>query len=139
AAGELVEAAARARARGALSVSVSALERAANMTPDPARRVERLLRATELAFELGRRDVVARLIRDAEPLLPLVHGPLAEARMTLVRGWGDARVPQLHRLQSIVAIAEGARSAGDADVAWNLLWRLAQRCFGPIRDRSEEH
>ena len=99
------------------------------MTPDPARRVERLLRATELAFELGRRDVVARLIRDAEPLLPLVHGPLAEARMTLVRGWGDARVPQLHRLQSIVAIAEGARSAGDADVAWNLLWRLAQRCF----------
>jgi len=27
------------------------------------------------------------------------------------------------------AIAEGARSAGDADVAWNLLWRLAQRCF----------
>src|SRR5258708_35506195 len=48
---------------------------------------------------------------------------------TLVRSWGETRVPQLHRLQSIVAIAEGARSAGDADVAWNLLWRLAQRCF----------
>lgn len=129
AAGELVAAAARARARGALSVSVDALERAADLTPDPARRVERLLSAAELAFELGRRDVVARLIRDAEPLLPMVRGPLAEARVTLVRGWGDTRVPQLHRLQSIVAIAEGARSAGDADVAWNLLWRLAQRCF----------
>jgi DNA-binding CsgD family transcriptional regulator len=32
-------------------------------------------------------------------------------------------------LQSIVTIAERARSAGDPDVAWNLLWRLAQRCF----------
>jgi hypothetical protein len=99
------------------------------MTPDPARRGERLLSATELAFELGKRELVARLIHDAEPLLPLVRGPLAEARVTLVRGWGDTRVPQLHRLQSIVAIADGARSAGDADVAWNLLWRLAQRCF----------
>ncbi len=129
AANELVEAAARARARGALVVSINALERAANMTPDPARRVERLLSATELAFELGRRDLVARLIRDAEPLLTLVRGPLAEARVTLVRGWGAARVPQLHRIQSIVDISERARTAGDADVAWNLLWRLAQRCF----------
>jgi len=32
-------------------------------------------------------------------------------------------------LHSIVTIAERARSAGDPDVAWNLLWRLAQRCF----------
>src|SRR6185503_18304554 len=88
-----------------------------------------LLRASEFAFGLGRRDLVARLIRDAEPLLPLVRGPLTEARATLVRGWGDTRVPQLHQIQSIVAIAERARSAGDPDVAWNLLWRLAQRCF----------
>ena len=129
AAAELVDAAVRARARGALIVSVNALERAANMTPDPARRGERLLLAAELAFELGRRDLVARLVLDAELLLPLVRGPLAEARATLVRGWGDTRAPQLQRVQSIVAIAEGAQSAGDADVAWNLLWRLAQRCF----------
>jgi DNA-binding CsgD family transcriptional regulator/tetratricopeptide (TPR) repeat protein len=129
AAGELVEAAARARTRGALSVSVSALERAADMTPDPARRVERFLQATELAFELGRRDIVGRLVRDIEPLLPLAHGPQAEARMTLVRSWGDTRAVHPHRLQSIVAIAERARDAGDVDVAWNLLWRLAQRYF----------
>jgi DNA-binding CsgD family transcriptional regulator len=125
----LVEAAARARGRGALSVSVSALERAAHLTPDPSRRVERLLQATELAFELGRRDVVARLVREIEPMLPLVRGPLAEARMTLVLGWGGTRVLQLHRLQSIVAIAERARDAGDVDLGWSLLWRLAQRCF----------
>ena len=29
----------------------------------------------------------------------------------------------------IVSIAAEARSAGDANLAWNLLWRLAQRCF----------
>src|SRR5207244_12844257 len=103
--------------------------RPAAVTPDPGRRGGRLLGEAGLAVELGRRGLVARLLRDAEPLLPLVRGPLAEARVTLVRGWGDTRVPQLHRLQSIVSIAERARSAGDPDVAWNLLWRLAQRCF----------
>ena len=99
------------------------------MTSDPARRAERLLSAAELAFELGRRDLVAHLIRDAEPLLPLARDPLSEARVTLVRGWGDTRIPQFDRVQAIAGIAQRARRAGDDDVAWNLLWRLAQRCF----------
>jgi hypothetical protein len=43
---ELVEAAARARARRAPIISVNALERAASMTPDPARRVDWLAVAT---------------------------------------------------------------------------------------------
>jgi DNA-binding CsgD family transcriptional regulator len=129
AAAGLDDAAARARARGAIVVSVSALERAADLTPDPARRAERLLRAAELAFEAGRRDLVARLVREADSLAPLVRGPLEQARMTLVRGLGVPRILPTHRVRSLVDIAERARDAGDSDLAWNLLWLVAQRCF----------
>ena len=110
-------------------MSVTALQRAADLTPDPARRAERLLRAAEHAFEIGRRDTVARIVQQAEPLMPLVQGPLGRGRMALVRGLGLERVLAAEQLEALVAIAAEARSAGDANLAWNLLWRLAQRCF----------
>jgi DNA-binding CsgD family transcriptional regulator len=128
-AGDLDALAARARARGAVIVSISALQRAADLTPDPARRGERLLRAAEHAFEVGQRDTVAAIVQQAEPLMALAHGPLERARMALVRGLGQERVLKADRLESLVSIAAEARSAGDANLAWNLLWRLAQRCF----------
>jgi DNA-binding CsgD family transcriptional regulator len=118
-----------ARARGARVVSVSALRRSAELSPDPARRLDRLLRAAETAFEVGRRDVVAAIVEEAQPLMPLVHGALDRGRMALVRGLGESRVLSAERLQSLVAIAEQARGAGDPNLAWNLLWRIAQRCF----------
>jgi DNA-binding CsgD family transcriptional regulator len=128
-AGELDQVAARARAQGAVIVSTKALQRAAELSPDPARRVERLLRAAELAFEAGRRNTVSRLVRDVEPLMRHVHTPLEHGRLTLVRGLGEPRVLQTGRLESLVALAAAARKAGDRNLAWNLLWRLAQRCF----------
>ena len=126
---DLDELAARARARGALLVAVNALQHAADLTPDPKERAERLLRAAENAFEVGRRDTVARVVEQVEPLMPLVRGPLEKARMALVRGLGEPRVLPVDRLQSLVALAAEARLAGDANLSWNLLWRLAQRCF----------
>ena len=128
-ASDLEDLADRARDRGAAIVAVAALERAAALTPDPARRLDRLLRAAESAFELGRRDIVARVVEEAEPLTRIVHGPVARARMALVRGLGEARVLHPDRLRSLVSIAREAQQAGDANLAWNLLWRLAQRCF----------
>ncbi|HXM54781.1 MAG TPA: ATP-binding protein, partial [Candidatus Dormibacteraeota bacterium] len=119
----------RARSRGAGLISVNALQRAAELTPDPARRAERLLRAAEYAFELGRRDAVVHTMRQAEPLLPLVQGALERGRVALVRGFGEPHVLSADRLESLVGVARGARDAGDANLAWNLLWRLAQRCF----------
>src|SRR5262249_44232133 len=83
----------------------------------------------ESAFELGRRDAVARIIEQAEPLMPLVEGPLERGRMALVRGLGEGRVLRTDRVRSLVTIARDTRDAGGASVAWNLLWRLAQRCF----------
>jgi DNA-binding CsgD family transcriptional regulator len=129
AAADLEAAAARARARGALLVSVDALRRAIELTPDPARRAGRLLRAAENAFEVGHRETVTQLVEQVEPLLPLVRGPRERARIALVRGLGEPRVLPVERLRSLVDLAEGARRAGDANLGWNLLWRLAQRCF----------
>jgi DNA-binding CsgD family transcriptional regulator len=119
----------KARARGAAAVSVTALERAAELSPDPARRAERLLRAAELAFEVGRRDLVARIVHDVEPLTAVVQGPLETARLTLIRGLGEPRVLSAERLGVLVAIARRARESGDANLCWNVLWRAAQRCF----------
>jgi DNA-binding CsgD family transcriptional regulator len=126
---ELDRVAETARARGARIVSVTALRRSAELTSHPTRRLDRLLRAAETAFEIGRRDIVAAIVVQAEPLMPLVQGAVARARMALVGGLAESRVPRADRLQSLVAIAEQARDAGDANLAWNLLWRIAQRCF----------
>jgi DNA-binding CsgD family transcriptional regulator len=126
---ELARVAEAARARGARVVSVNALRRSAELSPDPARRLDRLLRAAETAFEVGRRDIVAAIVEQAEPLMPLGEGPLARGRMALVGGLGGSRVLQPERITSLVAIAEEARAAGDTNLAWNLLWRIAQRCF----------
>jgi DNA-binding CsgD family transcriptional regulator len=117
------------RARGARVVAVSALRRSAELTPDPARRLDRLLRAAEAAFEVGRRDTVGEIVEQAEPLMPLAEGPLERGRLALVHGLREAGVLPPERLRSLVAIARHTRGAGDANLAWNLLWRLAQRCF----------
>jgi len=60
-------AAANAQRRGGIVAAVNALERAAQLSVDPAHRFERLLHAAELAFELGRRDVVVRLLAEVAP------------------------------------------------------------------------
>jgi hypothetical protein len=51
---ELDQAASRAERRAAISVAITALERAVELSLDPAARNSRLLRAAQLSFELGR-------------------------------------------------------------------------------------
>jgi hypothetical protein len=66
-AAELEEVAARVLRRGGLGVAAAALERAARLSDGPSGQGSRLLRAAELEFELGRPDLVVRLLREAEP------------------------------------------------------------------------
>src|SRR6516164_8834487 len=73
---ELEKAAGRARRRGAVAVAVIALQRAAELSP-PGQRAGRLLAAAELAFELGQRDLVLPVLREAEHLDP---DPVQRAR-----------------------------------------------------------
>jgi DNA-binding CsgD family transcriptional regulator len=64
----LEEAAQRAERRGAIAVATAALERAARLSPDSRDGGGRLLRAADLAYKLGRFDMMLRILRDAQPL-----------------------------------------------------------------------
>ncbi|MDQ1500297.1 MAG: hypothetical protein QOI86_3637 [Actinomycetota bacterium] len=126
-AGELEAAAGRARRRGALASAVLAFERAASLTQDPDRRGRRLVEGAELAFELGRRDLVARLLREAGPL---VRDTLGRARVTWVEQLMEPRVYRdPSRLGALITLAEQTTTEGDPDLALELLWLVAQRSF----------
>src|SRR6516162_4678133 len=125
-ANELEEAAGRARRRGALAVAVTALQRAAELSP-PGQRAGRLLAAAELAFELGQRDLVMPILREVEQLDP---DPVERARATWIeevvhtRPLGDAR-----RTASLIATAEQAGQAGDRDLQLDMTWLVASHAW----------
>src|SRR5258708_9268901 len=125
-ANELEEAAGRPRRRGPLAVAVTALQRAAKLSP-AKQRAPRLLAAAELAFELGQRDLVMPLLREVEHLDP---DPLERARATWIeevvhtRPLGDAR-----RAASLIAAAERAGQAGDRDLQLDMARLVASRAW----------
>ena len=126
-AADLDEAATVARRRGASTVAFAALQRAAQVSEDPACRTERLVRAAELAFELGRPDTVLTLLREAEPLTltPPQRTRLAWLReMSAQTEWsGDSQAT------AFVAIAEQLHEVGDTDLALNALFLIAFRSW----------
>jgi len=81
-AAELEGSAGRARARGGLAAAAAFLERAAALTPDPARRAERALAAAQAKVQAGAFEAAVRLLGMAEA------APLDEfqrARVDLLR------------------------------------------------------
>lgn len=109
-------------------MALAALERAAKLSDDPALRGGRLLRAGELAFELGGPDLGIRFVREAEPLK---LSPVERARLALLRElfedeglWAGAA-----RVGSFVEIVDRLRLDGETDLALNLLLAVAQRCW----------
>jgi DNA-binding CsgD family transcriptional regulator len=80
-AAQLEQAAESAARRGVGTASVAAWEQAASLTPQASRRAERLLRAAELALELGRPEQARELAGSAEPLS---SAPPHLARLTLI-------------------------------------------------------
>jgi DNA-binding CsgD family transcriptional regulator len=137
-AAELEEVAARAQHRGGLAVAAAALERAAKLSADPAEQGHRLVRAAELEFELGRRDLVVGLLQEAEPLQ---LAPLARRRMLLLREMIDpTSLGDAAKLRSMVEAADRVAAEGDQGLAVNLLWRAAQRCFwGDPDQKARDH
>jgi DNA-binding CsgD family transcriptional regulator/tetratricopeptide (TPR) repeat protein len=82
-AAELERSAMRSRARGGLAAAGVFLKRAAQLTPDPARRAERRLAAAQVTHQAGGRGAALRLLSLAEA------GPLDElprARAAALRG-----------------------------------------------------
>jgi DNA-binding CsgD family transcriptional regulator len=132
-ASELEAAASRAQRRGALGAAAAGLEKAARLSR-PGQEGPRLLRAAGLALELGRRDMVRRLVREAEllQLSPLDVGRLAWIVETLDPGiTGDPRA-----VLPLVETADRVRANGDVDLALKLLWAAASNSFWA--DRSEQ-
>jgi DNA-binding CsgD family transcriptional regulator len=125
-AAELEAAAVRAQRRGGIAAGAVALERAAGLSRDPVVQGERLLRAAELAFELGQRDAVVRLLGEADQV------ELSERqrwRTTWIRDSFDDGV--LGRAQAAWSLAQVAQRAAveDPDLALNLLYGAALRCW----------
>jgi len=128
---ELERVAGRAERRGAIATAANGLERAAMLSEDTERRVDRLLRAAELAVELGRSDLAGRMVArvDAEELR------LASARVAWVRDRFDDRTPgDAARILRLVADARLAVDAGDTNLALELLLASSWRTWWSLTD-----
>jgi DNA-binding CsgD family transcriptional regulator len=116
-----------ARRRGAVMVAAASLERAAMLTADPRRKGERLVRAAELVYDLGRVDVVSELLRAAESL---EVGPREAARMVWLQQMinGDVWFEK-GAAKTFVTIAGQLLAGGDPDAALQSLVPIAHRCW----------
>ncbi|MGH7648898.1 MAG: helix-turn-helix transcriptional regulator [Gemmatimonadaceae bacterium] len=111
-AGELERSADRAQSRGGVAAAAAFLERATDLTPDPARRVTRALAAAQLKFEAGAAEAAYALLAAAEigPLGELDRARLARLRAHMVfaqRRGRDAPVLLLDAAKRLEALHAG--------------------------------
>ena len=120
--------------RGALLAAITGLERAAQLTSDPALRGRRLLLAAHHAYGLGRADLVDRLVT-AATRTPLTE--LDQARAEWLREIFDDGDPgDADRVLALCDNALGAQAAGDGELAINLVLGAAGRCWWANIDRA---
>jgi DNA-binding NarL/FixJ family response regulator len=123
----LEAAAGRALGRGAIAEQAAALAAAARLSPGPARRGQRLIRAAWAFNELGRLQTALRLLDEAEPL-DLDPGDrlrLAWTRET----FGAATRSGARPLAALAEVADQMRRDGDIDQALLTLENVALRCY----------
>jgi DNA-binding CsgD family transcriptional regulator len=126
-AADLEAAAGRAFGRGAIAEQAAALAAAARLSPDPARRGQRLIRAAQAFHDLGRQQTTLRLLDEAEPL-DLEPGDrlrLFWAREVV----GAATRSGARPLAALAGLADQLRQEGDIDQALVTLDEVALRCF----------
>jgi DNA-binding CsgD family transcriptional regulator/tetratricopeptide (TPR) repeat protein len=117
-AAELEGSAARAQRRGGIAASASFLQRAAELTPDPARRGERAMAAAQAKLEAGAAEPAQELAEMAElaPLDELNRARLQRLRVQIafaIRRDGDAAPALLEAARRLVHLdPEMARETG---------------------------
>jgi DNA-binding CsgD family transcriptional regulator len=134
---ELAAVAAGALRRGAVVTAAETLGRAAELTGGEPARGARLLDGAELALEIGRDDLVERLVADA--------GPLALAPADLVRrGWLERTArrsaPEPAWFEAHLERVDGLVAAGDPARASQALLTVVFRAWwadvpAPLRER----
>ncbi len=113
--------------RGALMEAISALERAAQLTSDPATQGQRLLLAAHHAYGLGRADLVDRFVTAAAQT---AFTALDRARVEWLREiFDDGEPGDADRILALCETAVRAQVAGDPDLALNLVLSAAGRCW----------
>jgi len=126
-AAELDAGADRAAARGAPGLAEEWLRRAAELSADDRHRGRRLLRAAELAFELGHHDTVAELLSEARTL---TLDRSDYARLAGLEGAFDDGIPgDEDNIGRLVEAADRARSDGEAGLAASLLLGACNSCY----------
>ena len=126
-AGELDLMARRAQRRGALTTVIEVLQIAAKLSKTAEARRERFLQAAEIVTDLGRPKLLEHLLREAavDP-----SDELGTARVGWCREMSQPlTVNDPGKISSLVKFADQAHAGGAKDLASNLLWRAAQRCW----------
>jgi DNA-binding CsgD family transcriptional regulator len=116
-----------AAARGAVTVAGAALERAAALTADSARKGARLVAAAEIAYELGLLESARRLVDEATSF------DLSGRDMARLAWFGQIISGSVWfepgAARTFVTIAEQLRDGGDADMALRSLVPIAHRSW----------
>lgn len=119
----------RAIQRGAFVIAVDALRRAASLSEDGRGRGTRLLRAAQLANDLGRIDVIARMLSDSEPIDVPALEDRREAWITALALTGPRSSLEEMRLRSVVGASIRAGEAGQRDLGLALLQFASARSW----------
>ncbi len=116
----------RALARGSCDAALAAVERAADLSTDPASRAGRLFRAGDIAFDLGRSDHGAELFREAQRLgLPPDQRALASFQVEVIEStWSGAPT-----ILGFAAIAQELAASGHDVQALQALAMVALRAY----------
>jgi DNA-binding CsgD family transcriptional regulator len=115
------------QAWGKVAEAVPVLRQAADLVLDAQRRTGILIQAAELASEIN--DCInAQMLLDRTDMSAL--GPVERARLLVLSDKAAFEPGEpLRWIQDMVTAAAEAFDAGARDVAENVLWRAAARCF----------
>ena len=105
----------RALQRGDVRVAIAALERAAELSADRTMRARCLLKASELAFEIGRNGLVVSLLQRAETMQLSRHDRVC---LTWFR---EAAQRSISGAEALREIANSIETDDDVDLALDLL------------------
>ena len=126
----LLDAAAdRAIRRGAFVVAVDALMRAATLSEGGRARGTRLLRAAEVANDLGRMDAIGQMLAESDPFDVAALEDRRQAWITALALTGPRSLRERANLKSVVAAASRAGEDDQRDLGLTLLQFAAARSW----------